>query len=174
MTPTSEVEQLILTQAASGAALAPGEALGEVRTRLGGDGLAAFDAYLAGPQGEGGHFAFIEQEGAGNVGRVVQAGAANIAVLVQRGDLNRSALTQAGEANLIGLFLHGDGSRFDVAQHGDANVYLLDFAGDRLDHGVLQVGHGNEAVQLGEAPVPFGIEQRGDGLRLIIRHNGFE
>ncbi|HYE95702.1 MAG TPA: hypothetical protein VD962_05800 [Rubricoccaceae bacterium] len=150
--------------------LAPGEAASLLYERLWDRQRASFDAFQA--QSTTGNFALAEQQGDDNVATIEQVGARNIAVLVQQGSANVSDVLQQGTENLYGSWLTGDANQTEVVQLGVGNVYLLDFAGSGLaGHRVVQEGVGNEAVQLGLTETPFSIEQHGNGMTLVIRHN---
>lgn len=149
------------------------DAMQLVRERLVPQDQHLLDDYLRTRLPQGGHFGLIHQDGAANLAVMDQDGASNLAVMMQHGSGNTTQLTQHGTGNIYGAWLTGNDNRLNVTQHGDANTYLLEFAGNGLafEHEAIQVGAGNQAVQLGTGTVPFGIEQRGDGMTLIIRHN---
>ena len=100
-------------------------------------------------------------------------------MIVQEGGSNFTSTRQIGSGNVIGVRLRGVGNTLGtpnnpgVLQEGADNLYLLDYAGNGqpIDP-TIQQGNGNQVVQIGEIDAPFGVEQRGDGMRMIIRHNG--
>ncbi|MEP0547081.1 MAG: curlin repeat-containing protein [Rhodothermales bacterium] len=125
--------------------------------------------------------AFDDLLGAGNDNdaSIGQDGDGNLAVLLQQGDDNFTSTLQIGSGNVIGVRLRGVGNQLGtqatpgVLQAGADNLYLLDYTGDgQTIAPTAQIGDGNQVVQIGEIDVPFGVEQRGDGMRMIIRHNG--
>lgn len=154
------------------AALSRAEAEQLVAERLSPRGQALLSDYRARSGAARGHFAFAAQQGAGNQAALEQQGTAHLAALAQTGAGNTTRLLQHGHGHVYGAWLRGEGNAVDVEQQGTGNVYLLDFAGDGLRHTARQIGANLQAVQLGQNSVPFGIEQRGAGQRLVVRHNG--
>jgi hypothetical protein len=129
--------------------------------------------------GTQGNLALVRQtgldnlSGRNNTAEIDQSGAGNLAVLLQLGDENTTTLLQDGNGNVFGARLAGSNNTLDVEQEGNNNLYLLDHVGDNLDIAPgIQQGDNNQAVQVGEVSQPFGVQQYGDGLRMIIRHNG--
>ncbi len=172
-TPFSdEVYVTQIAQAVSPEArISTGEALDLIYARLRAERhRSALDAYQGGGA-DGRSVALVHQLGNHNAAAVDQAGASNLAMLYQRGSGNASLLEQAGAGNVFGSYLTGDGNRTDVQQRGTGNVYVLDFAGDGLRHTARQLGSNNQAVQTGQGTVPFSIEQRGNGMQMVIRHD---
>jgi hypothetical protein len=112
--------------------------------------------------------------GVGNTAEIEQRGAGNLAVLLQLGDGNLTTLLQEGAGNVFGARITGSNNTLDgVVQRGADNLYLLDYEGSgRMIEPSLQEGDGNQVVQIGATDAPFGVQQYGDGLRMIIRHNG--
>lgn len=112
--------------------------------------------------------------GSDNAAEIDQRGAGNLAVLLQRGDNNLTTLLQRGTGNVIGVQITGSNNTLDgVDQRGANNLYLLDYAGDgQTILPTIQRGVDNQVVQTGPVSQPFGVEQYGNGQRLIIRHNG--
>ncbi len=147
-----------------------GEAIERIQDRLRPHDANALEAHLLGGFQRGGSFGLVTQRGTGNTARLDQAGPANLAVLSQQGDRNTALLEQVGAGNLYGAWLTGDDNVTNVTQRGADNVYLLDFEGDALQHRVVQQGTGNQAVQIGAGAAPFGIEQRGDHMEIVVRH----
>lgn len=107
-----------------------------------------------------GNAAFIAQVGEGNVALVAQTGSENLAIVYQQGNHNIADLKVEGSRNKTGVF-----------QFGDDNQYSLDFQGIDLHHLVVQTGHAR-ATQSGSGRIPFGIQQRGNGVEVHITHNG--
>ena len=118
-----------------------------------------------------GNVAVVNQQGNFNEARIDQAGESNVAVMVQRGNFNSSAVTQEGRNNAYGSFLRGNYNSTEVLQRGDNNTYSLNFWGNNLSHTFEQIGSNNTAAQVGVGYRPFGIEQRGSGMNITIRHN---
>lgn len=123
--------------------------------------------------------AFDDLLGNDNDAFVGQDGNGNLAVLLQQGDGNFTSTLQVGSGNVIGVRLRGVGNQLGtpsapgVLQAGADNLYLLDYTGNgQTIAPTAQIGDGNQVVQIGAIDVPFGVEQRGDGMRMIIRHNG--
>jgi hypothetical protein len=103
----------------------------------------------------------------------------NLAVIVQNGSLNRTTIRQLGQNNIAGIRLAGSNNGITLEQTGSGNEYLLDFegsslgsAGNSTNHQVRQIGSNNRLVQVGEGRMPFNVRQRGNGMRMVIRHDG--
>ena len=184
----AEVETVILQQSVAQATTAvpftAGEAFDAIQEfGLSGVEAQALDGFSLGAQG---NLALLRQTGHGaslgvsNTAAIDQSGDGNLAVVLQEGDFNYASALQVGERNVVGVRLRGVGNRLGtseadpgVRQAGAGNVYLLDFTGDnQVIAPTTQVGDGNQVVQLGGVAAPFGVEQYGDGMRMIIRHNG--
>jgi hypothetical protein len=115
-------------------------------------------------------------DGDNNVATLVQNGANNLGVIVHLGNQNRTTLTQDGNRNVAGVRLQGTNNATDILQDGTGNEYRLDFEGtglgmDGTPHTVEQIGDQNMLVQVGQGTTPFNVQQRGDGMRMIIRRN---
>ena len=128
---------------------------------------ALFPEGSAGPGSEGA----IYQGGDGNFASITQNGTNHLAVVVHEGNSNFTDVTQNGSDHVAGIRLNGDDNQFRLTQDGSGHRYLLDFGGSNLNHEVVQNGVDNTAVQIGEGSMPFGIEQNGSGMTMIIRHN---
>lgn len=140
--------------------------------------------------------ATVEQTGAGNEAFVTQlggngneatveqgpsngfSGLDNLAVIVQEGSLLQTTIRQHGRDNIAGIRLVGNNNGITLEQTGSSNEYLLDFTGSGLgsmgsstNHQVSQIGRNNQLVQVGEGLMPFNVRQRGNGMRMVIRHN---
>jgi hypothetical protein len=135
--------------------------------------------------GAGGNVALLRQMGydglvgQDNVAAVGQFGGANLSVVIQEGAANTTSSVQAGQGNVVGVRLRGVGNHLGTAsqpgvlQIGEGNLYLLDFAGDHQTIApTTQIGMDNQVVQLGNVTAPLGVQQVGNGMRMIIRHNG--
>lgn len=130
----------------------------------------ALSAFSLGAQG---NLALTHQDGANNEALLEQDGNGNLAVLLQLGDGNLTTSRQVGTGNVFGVRIAGSYNELDVEQEGADNVYLLDYVGDgQMLPSAVQSGVGNQAVQVGEIAVPFGVQQYGNGMEMIIRHNG--
>ena len=141
--------------------------------------------------------ATIEQQGSDNEASITQLngndnkatveqgpsdalpGQDNLAVLVQNGSFNQTTIRQRGQNNIAGIRLDGNDNGITLEQTGSKNEYLLDFTGSGLGnmgssttHQVSQIGTNNRLVQVGEGQMPFNVRQRGDGMRMVIRHDG--
>jgi hypothetical protein len=138
-------------------------------------------------QGSGsGNSAVIMQRGDNNDATIEQQGPSdarpgqnNLAVLVQNGSFNQTTIRQRGQNNIAGIRLDGNDNGITLEQTGSNNEYLLDFTGSGLGnmgssttHRVSQIGSNNRLVQVGEGQMPFNVRQRGDGMRMVIRHDG--
>lgn len=146
------------------------EALELILDRLSPSNRPTLETFLTAPTA--GHFFLGEQNGTGNTALVEQYGDANIAVLLQNGTDNRTTAIQNGSRNLFGAWLTGDENQLRVEQYGNENIYMLDFTGSGLNPPpVVQQGDMNQAFQIGVISTPFGIQQRGTGMRLLIEHN---
>ena len=151
-------------------------ALGEIRTGLLGLNLDELDVLEGFTLNDQGNLALLRQEGSGNQALIDQQGTGNLAALLQLGNGITTTATQIGDGNVFGVRLEGNDLVLGpdgVTQIGDHNVYLLEYTGSaRQIAPTTQIGDGNQAVQVGGIAVPFGVEQYGDGMRMIIRHNG--
>jgi len=172
--PATQEEAQIVQEvlgATSAAPVTPQEAFDEIRSfglseREGG----ALDAFSLASQG---NLAMIRQEGSNNEALFDQTGNGNLAVLLQLGDGNTTTAQQIGTGNVFGVRIAGSYNTLDVLQDGSDNTYLLDYVGDgQTLPSAVQSGVGNQAVQVGEISAPFGVQQYGDGMQMIIRHNG--
>lgn len=139
--------------------------------------------------------ATVEQAGSGNQASITQLngdendatvvqepgggspGENNLAVIVQDGSFNETTIRQRGRDNVAGIKLVGNSNGITLEQTGSGNEYLLDFTGSNLGsmgtsttHQVSQIGSNNQLVQVGENSMPFNVRQRGDGMRMVIRH----
>lgn len=127
-----------------------------------------------------GNRAWVLQDGSANTSSLSQHGTDNVATMRLLGPNNSAAVLQYGTNNLYEVTIDRSGARpstasmLNVLQDGANNVYRLDFQnrGANLNHSVLQIGRGNVIEQTGRNLRPFGVEQRGDGLQMVIRHNG--
>ena len=173
--PATQEEAQIVQEvlgSTSAVPVTPQEAFDEIRAfglseREGG----ALDAFSLASQG---NLALIRQEGGSdNEALLDQAGNGNLAVLLQIGSGNVTTARQLGAGNVFGVRIDGSYNELDVLQDGSENVYLLDYVGDgQVIEPAVQSGVGNQAVQVGEIAVPFGVQQYGNGMQMIIRHNG--
>jgi hypothetical protein len=134
------------------------------------------DGFASGTQSNS---ALLRQDGHANEAFLGQVGAGNLAVVLQEGTANVTTSVQVGQGNVVGVRLRGDGNRLGVGlrpgvvQIGEGNLYLLDVAADyQTITPTTQFGTDNQVVQLGETAAPFGVQQFGNGMRMIIRHNG--
>jgi hypothetical protein len=174
---TTLIEQEVIDVPLGESDLSPEDALKQIRTGLldlDSDELDALDGFTLSDQG---NFARIRQEGSDNQAFIDQSGAGNLAILLQFGNNITTRATQIGSNNVFGVRLDGDdldlGAADGVTQIGDGNVYLLDYEGSAQQIApTTQVGVDNRVVQIGNVSQPFGVEQFGNGQRLIIRHNG--
>lgn len=124
-------------------------------------GLTAAEALAAtvlSPAG-GTNVVVLVQDGDFNEAQVEQQGTGNRFALVQQGDFHRTTAQIIGHANTTTVTQRGAGHEYDLLMVTDA-VDLLP---------VVQEGEGNRAVQF-VAPglLPAGIEQRGNGMEIII------
>ena len=166
-------EQVSAEPVLSAEPISPGEAIELISDRLWEGEPFVFDSRLLSGYGLRGNVALISQGGQGNVVDLWQNGAGNVAVVSQRGVGNETVLSQDGSGNTMGVRLDGVGNALKATQRGNDNLYLLELdANFRNLLPVVQVGDRNQAVQIGDVQVPFGIEQRGHDMNLIIRHNG--
>lgn len=134
-------------------------------------------------QGSSNEASITQLKGSDNEATVEQGpstkypGLNNLAVIVQKGSMNQTTTRQRGRDNLAGIRLVGSNNGIRLVQTGSRNEYLLDFTGSNLGsmgssttHQVSQIGSNNRLVQVGEGRMPFNVRQRGDGMRMIIRH----
>lgn len=116
----------------------------------------------------------ILQKGTSNDAEIRQEGTNNVASVLQVGSYNTTTIAQQGHRNEAGVSLKGAHNAVELFQKGDNNRYLFHFTGNHLDktgtNRLEQIGHGNTMVEVGENSIPFNIRQRGDGMRMIIRH----
>lgn len=139
--------------------------------------------------------AVIQQRGTGNTADVTQRGLDNVAALSQVGDFNGTTLLQDGTGNVFGLSVTGNNNKLNAKQVGNDNYHVVEYTGSDLNlsqslpflrpflrrFGLdqqplfsLQVGNGNQVVQLNTSPSnpPYPVVQFGNGsIPLIIRHN---
>lgn len=168
------VIQQVLTATNQGGELDAQEALDALRTDLldlNADERGFLSDFSLETQG---NLTLLRQEGAENDASVVQRGAGNVAVLVQTGTNLTAGVVQEGSGNVFGVDLEGDDLLLgEIVQQGDGNVYLLEYRGSALEIApAVQVGQQNQAIQVGAIEQPFGVQQYGNGLNMIIRHNG--
>lgn len=175
---TTLIVQEAVVQGANEPALTAQGAFNEIRNfgllELEGQALTGFSL------GTPGNLALVRQTGletlygSGNEAEIDQRGAGNLAVLLQLGDDNLTTLEQRGSNNIVGVRITGSGNTLEgVELRGSNNLYLLDYAGNGQT--ILPTslrGSDNQVVQTGAVSQPFGVEHRGNGLRMIIRHNG--
>ena len=118
----------------------------------------------------------VRQDGSGNIATVDQRNASNVAAILQRGNFNETRVRQRGRANAVGIVIDGNNNSLDVLQKGSRNRYLLGFRGDNLGRPgtrtVSQKGSNNLLVELGQTRMPFSVQQKGNGMRMMIRHSG--
>ena len=131
---------------------------------------------------ESGQFAGIYQQGTAQSAQIEQLGYNNLAVMYQYGSANVGQLSQDGTGNRTGLLQHGYDNLFDVditgsnnylgvVQVGNGLEYLPDINDSNRHVFRVQMGIGNQVVELGQGGVPVNIEQRGEGMELIIQHH---
>lgn len=148
----------------------PEEVAEDILYRLQHGGIMPDRLDVLGAFSQGQSFAHINQHGQMNAASLSQSGLHNLAVMQQEGNSNTTVLEQIGNGNVLGVWLTGDNNFLDVLQQGNDNVYVLDFIGDDLQHTVTQQGDGIQARQIGLGSRPFGIEQYGSGLNILIEH----
>lgn len=119
--------------------------------------------------------AVIYQEGNSNEAEVNQRGPQHLAVVVHQGSHNRTTLSQQGASNTAGVRLQGSENDSMIRQDGTGNEYMLDFNGHGIGsaapHTVEQIGDQNTLIQTGVGGRPFNVQQRGNELQMVIRHN---
>ncbi len=112
--------------------------------------------------------------GGNNTAQVTQRNRGNLAVVVQQGQLNETTVTQRGTQNRVGVRLRGNNNQTNILQQGTGNEYLLDFKGNGLGangtHTVKQIGNQNTLKQVGRGSKPVNVRQRGNGMKVLIRH----
>ncbi len=151
--------------------ITPQQAFIEIRKRLALGDRPVLNRYLIGPYLADANLALIQQVGDRSRTEIEQRGEGNVAVLYELGDRNRSSVLQRGDDNIYALWLRGDQNRMNGRQIGDRNIFLFEGAGENLTFPfVSQVGNDLKAVQIGSTVLPFGIEQRGNGMEVIIEH----
>lgn len=138
--------------------------------------------------GSGNESSITQMNGSGNEAVVRQTGRPagggtlsgrnNLAVVVQNGFMNEAIIRQWGNNNIAGIRLDGNNNGVTLRQEGNGNEYLLDFSGSGLgaststrSHQVVQLGTNNQLVQVGEGSMPFNVRQRGNRMRMVIRHH---
>lgn len=116
--------------------------------------------------------ALIVQAGNANILGFKQTGSGNAAVLTLRGDGNTGTVNQQGSNNSLDGRITGNKNTFEVHQNGIGNRSTFDMVGDGRDYPVLQIGNNNSLVQReganSTAPRGYGVEMRGNGIRLTI------
>jgi hypothetical protein len=124
----------------------------------------------------GDNAAIIVQNGNGNIAEIVQqSGTGNRAYIEHDGHDNQTYLLQSGNDNAFSVTMIGDRNYFDFAQVGDGNQYERVWVGSDTDLGtlppVVQTGNGNQIIEIGQGGIPLMIEQRGDGMRMVVEHH---
>ncbi len=110
-----------------------------------------------------------------NYAEAWQSGAFNEVAISQEGSGNTSAAVQYGNNNSIDIEIEGDNNTTGYAQFGNNNNIEVNLNADNMIHGVLQLGNGNLVKQVDNslnAP-EIQIQQRGEGLKLIIENGSF-
>jgi hypothetical protein len=175
---TTLIQQEVIDVPLGQSELTPDAAIEEIRSGLLDPGSTEADLLNGfALSDQEGNLTLLRQEGSDNQAVIDQSGAGNLAVLLQLGSNITTRATQAGSGNVFGVRLSGDnldlGGPDGVRQIGDNNVYLLDYEGGAEQLApTTQVGVDNRVVQIGNVSQPFGVQQFGNGQRLIIRHNG--
>jgi len=122
-----------------------------------------------------GNEAAVYQDGFGNEASVTQSGTAHTSILVQEGSHNNLTVDQRGRNHAALLRQKTSGHTVDLRQRGSNNRYLLDFqsttASPSIEHNVVQDGSDLDLYQVGSTRVPFNVQQTGNGLDMIIRHD---
>lgn len=139
---------------------------------LGGMQNAGGSGHFAGINQYGaGHTASIDQQGDGNYALMYQFGANNQAHLLQNGAGNQTYLLQSGVGNIFDVDIHGNDNLVGVAQIGYDNLFNPNITASNRHIIKVQVGIGNRMVELGQPEIPMSVEQRGDGMEIIIQHH---
>lgn len=116
--------------------------------------------------------ALIVQAGNANIADFYQLGSGNEASLTLQGNRNTGAVDQRGTNNVFDGRVVGNRNDVDVLQEGQNNRATLDAAGNNRRYPVLQVGNNNQLTQREAAgttaPQGYGVEMRGNGIRLTI------
>lgn len=118
-----------------------------------------------------GNRALISQSGEGNEAEANQRGSSHVAVIYQDGNNNTTVVDQFGEGNVFGAFFEGDDNVLNATQRGTNNTYIRTFMQSGFEDAVTQTGNRNHLEIMGDAEVPFSIDQHGEGMRMIIEHN---
>ena len=116
--------------------------------------------------------ALIVQVGNANILGFKQTGSGNAAMLTLKGDGNASTVNQRGNNNSLDGQITGNSNTFDLYQDGKGNRSTFDMVGNGRNYPVRQVGDNNSLVQReganSTAPRGYGVEMRGNGIRLTI------
>lgn len=123
-------------------------------------------------QGNGLNQTLVVQAGDANIANFYQYGSSNEATLKLQGDRNTGSVNQRGSNNTFDGRVVGNRNDVDVVQNGQNNHATLDAAGNSRKYPVLQVGDNNQLMQREAtgttAPLGYGVEMRGNGIRLTI------
>lgn len=117
----------------------------------------------------------LRQRGRSNQAHVLQQGRGHVARVLQNGNRNDVRLTQTGASHEASIALNASDSDVGVLQRGEANRYELTASKDGIQHaqpyGRIQIGEGNVLLERGGTSTPLRLQQRGDGMTMIIRHD---
>lgn len=124
-------------------------------------------------EGNGPNQALVVQAGNANITDFYQYGGHNEANLKLQGDSNTGSVYQNGSKNTYDGRVMGDNNKVNVVQDGDDNHAVLDVTDSYgRSYPVRQVGNKNELTQREAAgttaPLGYGVEMRGNGIRLTI------
>ena len=144
-----------------------------------GGGSEAGASSFTDPLFQNGQRSFVFQQGIGNDATIDQQGSSNFAGVVHFGNDNETLIQQRGTSNKAGIVLDGNRNEVELFQEGTDNEYFLGFRGDGLDltrsqpggKARVQIGTNNRLIELGQNSIPLNIQQRGNGMRMMIRHN---
>ncbi|MDB5233967.1 MAG: hypothetical protein JWR44_960 [Hymenobacter sp.] len=122
--------------------------------------------------GAGPNQAMIVQAGAANIVVLDQFGVSNNASLTLTGNGNKGTVDQRGSNNSFDGNVTGDRNKVDVYQDGHGNQSRLDVESNGRRYPVVQIGDNNSLTQrenaTSTAPQGYGVEMRGNGIRLTI------
>jgi minor curlin subunit len=106
----------------------------------------------------------------GNYSNVVQQGNANSVMLQQIGMGNVTEVTQHGNKNTYEGTIIGNNNLNAISQHGNGNYIQQHILADDLSRSVIQIGNQNSIIQKedGSNPLPYKIEQVGNGMHITI------
>ncbi|MCC5925868.1 MAG: hypothetical protein JJU41_04840 [Bacteroidetes bacterium] len=126
---------------------------------------------MANMSGMTGNMSFLNILGMMNFVDASQNGNANLFSLTIEGDENTAGITQRGSGNEAQIQLIGNNNTLNTLQHGRSNLLNMNIFSNGLMHNTQQIGNANQIMIQGEQRTPLQIEQRGNGIGIVIEQN---